>query len=64
MALSVSLRVEDMPEVLASMRYEMARILRDVANGEDGRTARRLREVAAAFESGQKPEVVDGAGSE
>jgi hypothetical protein len=48
------LSVEKMPEVIASLRHELAEILRDVAEIEsDPRVARRLREIAASFEAGQ-----------
>lgn len=51
--LMMRMRVDGMPEVLAAMRRELAESLRAVAANEEPRTATRLREVAAAFESGQ-----------
>ena len=48
-------RVRISPELLFGMRSEMANVLREVADAEaDARVARRLREIAAAFEAGQR----------
>lgn len=56
--LTATLSVRDMPEVLWEMRQEMARLLRDEAQVERQLyTARRLVEVAEAFEAGlSKPD--------
>lgn len=53
LALQATLRLDDMPEVLAALRYELAAILRHVANDEPPPVAERLRAIAAAFEAGQ-----------
>jgi hypothetical protein len=55
--LSATISVKDMPGVLADMRREMARLLRDEALDQEDNVvgwavARSLRAVAAAFESG------------
>lgn len=52
------IEVSGMPEVLAAMRREFARLVEQAAVGEEPAVARRLREVAAAFECGS--ETVDG----
>ena len=52
----VRLDIERFPEMLAMMRAELAAILREAAADEDHRTARRLREIATAFEVGQAHE--------
>lgn len=54
-ALSCTLTVTRMPEALAAMRAEIARLVREVALDEDPRVAARLRELADAFECGQAP---------
>lgn len=46
--------VRNMPEVLWEMRRQLAQILRDEAEGEDPRVARKLREIAALFEVGRR----------
>lgn len=46
------MRIADMPEVLAGMRAEIARLMREAAQDEEPRVAARLCEVAASFESG------------
>lgn len=57
-ALRCVLSIDGMPEALAAMRRELARVLEAEAEAEaDPRLARRLREIAAAFECGQ---VADG----
>ena len=49
----IQLSLRDMPEVLAGMRVELAKVLREEAGEEtDPRTARRLREIADYFEAG------------
>lgn len=53
--LSASFSVTDVPEILAQIRNELAAVLREVAADEDPRTAKRLREIADAFEAGQQP---------
>ncbi len=52
MSPSIELRIMDMPQVLASMRREIAKMLRDEAEGEPDFVERKLREIAARFESG------------
>jgi hypothetical protein len=42
-----------MPEVLALMRRELAKLTRRVAKNETPEVAKRLNEIAAAFEAGQ-----------
>ena len=54
---SLTIRLEDMPEVLSDLRREMARILREVADDEEARVADRLRAIATAFEIGQSEEL-------
>lgn len=50
----VTLDILHVPEALAAMRREIARFTRRVACGEpDPLVARRLRQIAAAFEAGQ-----------
>lgn len=50
----VEIKVADMPEVLARMRGEMAGLIREAADAEAyPQVARRLREVAAVFETGK-----------
>lgn len=54
---TVTLRLEDMPEVLANLRREMAMLLRAEADAQPDdvvgwATARSLRAVADAFEAG------------
>jgi hypothetical protein len=51
--LQATLRLDDLPEVLAALRYEVAAILRQVAEDEAPPVAHRLRAIAAAFEAGQ-----------
>jgi hypothetical protein len=49
----IEVRIADMPEVLAGLRHEMARMLRARAEGEPATVRAALEEVAAAFEAGQ-----------
>jgi GMP synthase PP-ATPase subunit len=51
--LKATLSVHGMPEVLASMRHEIAEALREFAKDEDRRVAARLKEIADLFEIGQ-----------
>lgn len=53
---ALAISITDIPEALAGMRRELAKLLREVAGGEAPAVARRLREVAAAFEAGARPE--------
>lgn len=57
--LHIILSITGCPEVLASLRHEVAEILRDEAEAaaaiEDVRTATSLRRVASAFEAGTRP---------
>ena len=46
--------VEDMPEVIAGLRREMAQLLRDAGEDEGPEVAAFARRVAAAFEAGQE----------
>lgn len=46
----VNIRVADLPEVLWDLRKQLANILRDAARNEDKHTAKRLEDIAAAFE--------------
>lgn len=51
--MAVRVSVRDMPEVLAEMRAELARLLVSEAGAEvSPAVAKRLREVAAGFEAG------------
>lgn len=51
----LTINVENMPEVIARIRVEMAGVLRHEADAEaDPRVARRLREIADIFEVGGK----------
>ena len=51
---SVVIDVRNMPEVVWTLRHEMAKILREVADAEvSNSVAARLREVADRFEAGQ-----------
>lgn len=49
----LTVRIADMPKVLAGIRHEVAVALRILADDEPTAVARRLREVAAAVEAGQ-----------
>lgn len=51
----LTLSVTDMPGVIDGMRAAVAAIIRDVADDEDVRTARRLREIADAFQKDGLP---------
>lgn len=52
---TIRLDVRGIPELVWSLRAEMAAMLREEADGEaDPRVARRLAAVAAAFEAGQR----------
>lgn len=53
----VILELSGMPEVLAGMRAEFARLIREVALDETPEVAQRLNEIAAQFESGASEEV-------
>ena len=53
--LQMSISIERMPEVLAGMRAEFARIVREVAQDDPPRVAKRLHEIADAFEAGTTP---------
>jgi hypothetical protein len=55
-ALSVKLAVTGMPELMARLRSDLARILRDLADDEPPEVARRLREIADLFETGLSEE--------
>ena len=53
---SFTLNVAGVPELLQTVRAEFARVLREEAESEVSvYTATRLREIAAAFEAGQRP---------
>lgn len=52
----ITIHIQDMPEVLAAMRLEAARVIRKAAEDEAPLVAIRLRAIAAQFETG----VVDG----
>ncbi len=54
---SINISITHIPEALAGMRCEVARILRDIAKAEDEKVAHRLVQVADAFEAGQRPGV-------
>jgi hypothetical protein len=55
--------VDQLPGLVFSLRSEMANLLRAAAQGEEPFVARRLREIAAAFEVGVGPgEVRRGTG--
>lgn len=55
--LEMTFSIRDMPDVLWEMRRELARVLRDEADAEaDPRVARRLHDVADAFEAGARRE--------
>lgn len=47
-----TISITDIPEALSAMRLELARILRNAAADEAPTIARRLRQIAAAFEAG------------
>jgi hypothetical protein len=53
LTLQATLRLDDLPEVLAALRLELATILRQVAEDEAPPVAHRLRAIAAAFEAGR-----------
>jgi hypothetical protein len=55
-ALSVNLSVSNMPELIASLRRELADILREAARGEPPATAARLRKIADLYETGLREE--------
>jgi hypothetical protein len=52
---TATISVTDMPQVIAGMRCELSRLLREVASDEEPRVAERLMEIAAAFEAGISP---------
>jgi hypothetical protein len=51
-ALSVTLSVQGMPEVLSIYRRDLANVLRETADSEPPAVAKRLREIADLFETG------------
>lgn len=51
--LSLAINVNNLPELMATMRAEMAALLRGASAGQDPRTVAKLNELAAAFEVGQ-----------
>jgi hypothetical protein len=53
LTLQATLHLDDLPEVLAALRHELAVMLRQVADDESPPVAARLRTIAAAFEAGQ-----------
>lgn len=53
MKASFTVSVEKMPEVLAGMRAEFGRLVREIAADESPAVAKRLIEIAALFEAGQ-----------
>lgn len=54
---SVSLSIDDMPEVLAELRRQLATIVRTYADQMPGPASREdLHRLADAFEAGQSPE--------
>lgn len=53
---NLTISLTDVPEALAGMRAEVAKIIRDVAEDEHPRVAKRLCEIADAFASGTRPE--------
>lgn len=54
---TIVLDVRGIPEVIQAVRAECAEILRDDAESESNpAVARRLRQIASAFEAGQRPE--------
>jgi hypothetical protein len=53
---NVTLHVEGMPEVLATMRSALADVLRELAQDESPATAARLRAAADRFETGVSEE--------
>jgi hypothetical protein len=46
--------IAGIPEALSAMRQELAEIIRAAAEDEHPQVARRLRQIAAAFEVGTK----------
>ncbi len=54
---TITLEVNGVPEMLASLRREMANSLRRVAAGQPAPVARTLNDIAAAYEVGQSSEV-------
>lgn len=55
--MTIGVSVNDMPETIYNLRKEFATMLNAEAESEgDPKIARRLREIAAAFEVGQKNE--------
>ena len=52
LALTSSITIADIPEVMWQLRHEMAEILRDAAREEDALTAKRLNAIASGFEAG------------
>jgi hypothetical protein len=56
-ALSATIRVSDVPEILSRARWELAQLLRDAAAGEAPAVAARLHTIAAIFETGQRTDL-------
>jgi hypothetical protein len=54
--LQATLSVTGMPELLAHLRTDLAKLLREVADDEPPEVARRLREIADLFETGLSEE--------
>lgn len=52
--LTVVVDVKNVPEIVFELRREMAKILRDEAEGEHPLVAKKLREVADVFEVGNR----------
>lgn len=50
---TISVSVGDMPEWIAKLRLEVAKVIRNVADDEEPKVAARLNEIAAVFEAGQ-----------
>lgn len=56
----MAISITDIPEALAGMRMELASITRELAESEAlPMVAKRLREIADAFEAGIRPGDVD-----
>ena len=54
--MTVVVDVRGVPEFMWASRHELAEMLKVAALDEEPRVARRLREIAAAFDSGQDEE--------
>jgi len=55
-SLEVRLTLEGMPEALAGIRGELARLIRETADDEPPAVAARLRKIADDFEAGVSSE--------